>query len=141
MTIVTLVDVIEIGFLFCPAHTLNPPLTPQTQRWFLQDLTITRGAFNQSGMQLGGASDGSGGRKGLITPSQSLSLVPFLFVPLLSLPPSLPRVPLSSLHFCFSTWSIPCDFSHRVFKQPLTSLPPISSPAFSPPSQLFMFDY
>lgn len=89
MTIVTLVDVIEIGFLFCPAHTLNPPLTPQTQRWFLQDLTITRGAFNQSGMQLGGASDGSGGRKGLITPSQSLSLVPFLFVPLLSLPPSL----------------------------------------------------
>ena len=86
---VTLVDVIEIGFLFHPAHTDDPP--PQTQRLFLQDLTITRGAFNQSGMQLGGPSDGRGGRKRVIPPSQSLSPVHFLS---LSLPVSLSSSPL-----------------------------------------------
>lgn len=76
---VTLVDVIEIGFLSHSAHRDDPPTPPpsQTQKRFLQDLTITRGAFNQSGMWLGGPSDGRGGRKRVITPSQSLSPVLF----------------------------------------------------------------
>ena len=79
MTAATLVDVIEIGFLFYAAYSDDPPPRPshthtQTQRWFLQDLTITRGAFNQSGMRLGGASDGMGGGRGVITPSPSPSL-------------------------------------------------------------------
>lgn len=92
VTAATLVDVIEIGFLFYAAYRDDtPPLLSlthtQTQRWFLQDLTITRGAFNQSGMRLGGASDGMGGGRGVITPSQSFS--PFLLLP------------LSPPHFCF----------------------------------------
>lgn len=119
MTAATLVDVIEIGFLFYAANRDDPPpffpshTHTQTQRWFLQDLTITRGAFNQSGMRLGGASDGMGGGRGVITPSQSFS--PFLLLP------------LSPPHFCFFAWSIPCDFSHRLFKQP----PLLASLSFS----------
>lgn len=92
-----------VSLLPC-SHRWSPPSSSsyththtQTQRWFLQDLTITRGAFNQSGMQLRGASDGRGGGKGVITPSQSFSPVP----PSVSLSGSLLQFLFFVVFFCF----------------------------------------
>lgn len=99
----------------------------QTQRWFLQDLTITRGAFNQSGMQLGGASDGSGGGKEVITPSQSLSLILDLF---LSLPPSLRLCRF--LTSAFLRGPSPVISARLYLNNPFSSLPSLSSPVFLP---------
>ena len=104
---------------------MTPPLLShthtQTQRWFLQDLTITRGAFNQSGMRLGGASDGMGGGRGVITPSQSFS--PFLLLP------------LSPPHFCFFLRGpSPVISATDYLNNPLSSPPSPSPPVFFPPS-------
>lgn len=112
-------DVIDIGFpLLLLLVQMTPPTPPplpthvqkqsQTHRWLLQDLTITRGAFNQSEMPLGGASDGRGGGKELITSSQSLSL---------SIAPPCPYTRLLLLHLCFSMWS--STSSSTVFLFPL----------------------
>lgn len=99
---VTLLDVIQIGFSFLTCSQRWPPTPTKTQKQFLQDLTITRGAFNQSGMRLHGPSEGRGGRKRAISFSQSLTFLLLCFFP-------------SSVLFLFLTFAflhgyIPGDF-------------------------------
>lgn len=78
-------------------------------------------------MQLRGPSDGRAGGKRMIPASQSLSLFQCLSISFFLLTP----LSLCCPHFFdLFTVSIPCVFSPRLFKQPLSSLPSCSFPVF-----------